>query len=1022
MEKSRFNFRLDLLKKVKKLNYQAVTKVLIAVVICCASSVAAYGQASGRVITGKVTDSGNEALPGVNVVVKGTLRGSITDIEGNYSIEASSDDLIEFSFVGFENQELAVGSQNVINVTMIETIRDIDEVIVIGYGVQRKSVVTAAISSVDAEDLQRGSIGRVEHAIQGKTAGISVLPVSGSPGAGVKVRVRGTGSNGKSDPLYIVDGMKTSSINDLNPNDISSMEILKDAASAAIYGTEGANGVVLITTKSGQKGEAKVNYDFAYGIQNLATNMELMNAAEYKQFMKEAGLTVNSSEGYDTDWLSEISESAPMQRHNLSVSGGGEKTTYMVAGSYLKQDGAIGGSNAAYERYTFRVNTKSDVKSWLEIGNNLSFAHSKRQILPEDDEYRSVVNSALLMDPFTPVLEKGITPAIQEELDKGTVMLTNPAGRYYALSRNVSGETANPVAFIENTNNEEISDKLLASFYGTVKPFEGFSLTSRIGMELNYVTRNSWSPKYYFSVERSNQVNIVEDWVDKYSNVLWENFASYNKKIGEHEFTGLLGMSYEDFQHPNYYLKSQMPKEGDAFAYHQYSVNKETNRVGGEWEDLTKISYFGRLSYNLKNRYMLEATLRRDGASVLPEGNQWGNFPSLSAGWNISEESFWNIDAIDMLKLRASWGKNGSILNVIPFSDREFWVSTGIMYPAEDESLSQGVRIEKPINPDLGWEKSEQTNIGLDFYALRSRLSFSFDYYKKVTEGLLTLDSPVLSTGYYGVPSINGGNVENSGLEFALGYSDKTAGGLKYSVNVNLSTLKNEVTDLVNDTPIQGAALRGYNLTWFEEGKPLWYFRGYKTEGINPANGEIIVADVSGDGEITAADITEIGDPHPDLLYGASLSLEYKNFDFNLFMQGVQGNDVFMGWYRSDRPLSNKPRYFYTDRWTTAGQGASMPKPDNESDYLYRSDLMIGDGSYLRIKQIQLGYSLPSNVVNVVGLERARIYVSLDDYFTFTKYEGMDPEAGSNDDNRLGIDRGLYPLTKKVMFGINVTF
>ena len=1022
MEKSRFNFRLDLLKRVKKLNYQAVTKVLIAVVICCASSVAAYGQASGRVITGKVTDSGNEALPGVNVVVKGTLRGSITDIEGNYSIEASSDDLIEFSFVGFENQELAVGSQNLINVTMIETIRDIDEVIVIGYGVQRKSVVTAAISSVDAEDLQRGSIGRVEHAIQGKTAGISVLPVSGSPGAGVKVRVRGTGSNGKSDPLYIVDGMKTSSINDLNPNDISSMEILKDAASAAIYGTEGANGVVLITTKSGQKGEAKVNYDFAYGIQNLATNMELMNAAEYKQFMKEAGLTVNSSEGYDTDWLSEISESAPMQRHNLSVSGGGEKTTYMVAGSYLKQDGAIGGSNAAYERYTFRVNTKSDVKSWLEIGNNLSFAHSKRQILPEDDEYRSVVNSALLMDPFTPVLEKGITPAIQEELDKGTVMLTNPAGRYYALSRNVSGETANPVAFIENTNNEEISDKLLASFYGTVKPFEGFSLTSRIGMELNYVTRNSWSPKYYFSVERSNQVNIVEDWVDKYSNVLWENFASYNKKIGEHEFTGLLGMSYEDFQHPNYYLKSQMPKEGDAFAYHQYSVNKETNRVGGEWEELTKISYFGRLSYNLKNRYMLEATLRRDGASVLPEGNQWGNFPSLSAGWNISEEGFWNIDAIDMLKLRASWGKNGSILNVIPFSDREFWVSTGIMYPAEDESLSQGVRIEKPINPDLGWEKSEQTNIGLDFYALRSRLSFSFDYYKKVTEGLLTLDSPVLSTGYYGVPSINGGNVENSGLEFALGYSDKTAGGLKYSVNVNLSTLKNEVTDLVNDTPIQGAALRGYNLTWFEEGKPLWYFRGYKTEGINPANGEIIVADVSGDGEITAADITEIGDPHPDLLYGASLSLEYKNFDFNLFMQGIQGNDVFMGWYRSDRPLSNKPRYFYTDRWTTAGQGASMPKPDNESDYLYRSDLMIGDGSYLRIKQIQLGYSFPSNVVNVVGLERTRIYVSLDDYFTFTKYEGMDPEAGSNDDNRLGIDRGLYPLTKKVMFGINVTF
>src|SRR5690606_29442960 len=308
------------------------------------------------------------------------------------------------------------------------------------------------------------------------------------PGAGVKVRIRGTGSNGKSDPLYIVDGMKTGSINDINPNDVASMEILKDAASAAIYGTEGANGVVLITTKSGSKGAAKVNYDFSYGIQNLSTNMELMNAAQYKQFMTEAGLTINNNEGYDTDWLDEISQSAPMQRHNLSVSGGGEKTTYMVAGSYLYQEGAIGGSNAGFERYTFRVNTKSDVKSWLEVGNNLNFSHSSRNMLPEDDEYRSVVNSALLMDPFTPVFEKGVTPAIQDELDKGTIFLKNKKGQYYALNRFVSGETANPVAFMENTHNKELVDKLLASFYGTIKPFEGFSFTSRVGLELNYVT------------------------------------------------------------------------------------------------------------------------------------------------------------------------------------------------------------------------------------------------------------------------------------------------------------------------------------------------------------------------------------------------------------------------------------------------------------------------------------------------------------------------------------------------------
>ncbi|HHU00196.1 MAG TPA: SusC/RagA family TonB-linked outer membrane protein, partial [Bacteroidales bacterium] len=564
MKKNRVYYALDRLKKVRRTGIKLLTSFATMLIISLATSVAVFAQGSGRMISGTVTDAQGSPLPGVNVVIQGTLKGTISNADGTYQIEASPSDVLEFSFVGYAAQSVTVGNQSVINVALEEFVQGMDEVVVIGYGVQRKSVVTAAISSVDAETLERSSLGRVEHAIQGKSAGISVLPVSGSPGAGVKVRIRGTGSNGKSDPLYIVDGMKTGSINDINPNDIASMEILKDAASAAIYGTEGANGVVLITTKSGSKGAAKVNYDFSYGIQNLSTNMELMNAAQYKQFMTEAGLTINNNEGYDTDWLDEISQSAPMQRHNLSVSGGGEKTTYMVAGSYLYQEGAIGGSNAGFERYTFRVNTKSDVKSWLEVGNNLNFSHSSRNMLPEDDEYRSVVNSALLMDPFTPVFEKGVTPAIQDELDKGTIFLKNKKGQYYALNRFVSGETANPVAFMENTHNKELVDKLLASFYGTIKPFEGFSFTSRVGLELNYVTRKSWSPKYYFSVERSNQINIVEDWIDKYSNVLWENFASYNTSVKDHEFTVLAGMSFEDYKHPNYYLKSQMPKEGDA--------------------------------------------------------------------------------------------------------------------------------------------------------------------------------------------------------------------------------------------------------------------------------------------------------------------------------------------------------------------------------------------------------------------------------------------------------------------------
>ena len=982
-------------------------------------------------VSGTVTDINGDPIPGVTIVEQDNPgNGTITAVDGTYKISLSSQDVvISFSFVGFEPQVIQVAGKSSINITMVEEAIDMDEVVVIGYGVQRKSVVTAAISSVKAEELEKVSNGRVEHAIQGRTAGVAVLPTSGAPGAGVKIRIRGTGSNGNSNPLYIVDGMKTGGIDDLDPNDIESMEILKDAASAAIYGTEGANGVVLITTKSGKKGKTQVQYNFQYGIQNLATNAEMMNAAQYKQFMEEATagddepviITPPAGENYDTDWLDAISEAAPMQRHSLSVSGGNDKSTYMLSGSYLKQDGAIGGENARFERYTFRINTKSEVKDWLEVGNNLNFSHSKRNALPEDDEYRSIVNSALLMDPYTPVIESDMD-RIDDIIADGNTPLQNAAGQYYGLNRFVTGETANPVAFMENTYDTFKTDKLLASFYGTLKPLEGLNITSRAGLELTYVTQHTWSPKYYFSSERSNGTNIVEDNIDKYYKVLWENFASYNKKVGKHDFTGLVGMSYEEYTHPNYYLKSQMPKEGGQYAYHDYSVEKETNRVGGTLEENAKVSYFGRLSYNYAGKYMLEASVRRDGGSVLPADNRWGTFPAVSGGWLLSEEDFFAVEGIDYLKVRASWGQNGSILNVTPFADKEFWTSENIMYPNESEALVQGARIQSPTNGAMGWERSEQTNIGVDLRAFASKLTFTVDYYMKETQDLVF--NPILqgSMGVYQYPSDNIGSVENKGWEFETGYRNQTSGGLKYGINLNLSTLKNEVTYVRNNTTVPGANVRGYDMTWFEQGQPIWYFKGFKTAGIDPATGEPIVVDVNGDGEISASDQTNIGDPHPDLLYGATVNLEYRNFDFNLFMQGMAGNEVFMAWFRTDRKLSNKPAFFFDDRWTAPGDNASMPKADNTSDYLYRSDLVVQDASYMRIKQIQLGYTLPKSLTSNWGLERVRAYMSLDDYFTFTKYKGMDPEAGSSEDNRQGIDKGLYPTTKKVMFGLNVSF
>jgi TonB-linked SusC/RagA family outer membrane protein len=976
-------------------------------------------------VKGMVTDINGDPIPGVTVVEQGNPgNGTITAIDGSYTLTlASSDASIGFSFVGFEQQIIQVAGKPTVDITMVEEAIDMDEVVVVGYGVQRKSVVTAAISSVKAEELEKVSNGRVEHAIQGRTAGVAVLPTSGAPGAGVKIRIRGTGSNGNSNPLYIVDGMKTGGIDDLDPNDIASMEILKDAASAAIYGTEGANGVVLITTKSGTKGKTRIEYNFQYGIQTLSTNAEMMNAAQYKQFMEEAGeaITPPAGEKYDTNWLDEISEAAPMQRHSISFSGGTDKSSYLLSGSYLKQDGAIGGEHARFERYTFRINTKNEMADWLEVGNNLNFSHSNRNILPEDDEYRSIVNSALLLDPYTPVIESDMS-RIDAIIAAGNTPLQNAKGDYYGMNRFVTGETANPVAFMENTHNQQIMDKLLASFYGTLKPMKGLNITSRIGLELTYITRKEWSPKYYFSSERSNSLNIAQDWVDKYYKALWENFASYNKKINKHDFTLLAGMSYEDYTHPNYYMKSEMPKEGDQYAYHDYFADKDNNMVGGNLDENTKVSYFGRLSYNYNGKYMVEGSLRRDGASVLPTDNRWASFSAISAGWLISQEDFWNVEAIDYLKLRASWGQNGSIFNVVPFADRAFWTSQNINYPNEGEVLSGGSRSPRPTNPGLGWETSEQTNLGLDMRAIDSKLSFSVDYYVKLTDGLIKPNKMAPSAGFGEDVSANLGTVKNSGFEFELGWRNTTSFGLKYGVNLNLSTLKNEVTEVMDDTPQPGANVRGYSMTWFEEGYPIYYFKGYKTAGIDPATGEPIVVDVNKDGEITALDQTNIGDPHPDLLYGATFNMEYKNFDFNLFMQGMSGNDVFMAWFRTDRKLSNKPSFFYTDRWTGPGDNASMPKPDNTSDYIYRSDLVVQDASYMRIKQIQLGYTLPKSVSEKIKLQRVRAFVSLDDFFTFTKYEGMDPEAGSSEDNRQGIDKGLYPTTKKVMFGLNVNF
>lgn len=978
----------------------------------------------GQEISGTVSDS-NGPLPGANVIVKGTSNGTTTNFDGNFTLtNVPTNSILVVSYVGYATQEVELNGKTNISIVLIEDANSLEEIVVVGYGAKKKSLVTGAISSIKSEDVSNNATTRVEQAMQGKVAGISVLSNSGSPGSASKIRIRGTGSNGNADPIYIVDGMKTYSIDNIDAGDIESIEVLKDAASSAIYGTEGANGVVIVTTKSGKNYDHPViSYNSQFGVQSERTKMDLMNESQYRTYLNEAGVANISSNGINTDWLGEVFEDAWMEKHHISFAGGSEKSTYLVSASYTNQDGIVGGDQANFKRYTARLNSKHQINNWLEIGNNLTYSNTARSVIDEDDEYRGILNNAILMDPLTPVLYDGTPSNVSDLLASGQTILSNRNGQYYGLPAYVTGEIANPIAMLSIQNRELKTDKILGTFFANITPIENLTLTTRLGIDINYVTEHNWNPVYYVSSERQNSLATVDDNITKNTSWLFENFATYKNSYEKHDYTFLLGMSAEKYQSPNWYLFSgPMPKEGDNYPYHDYTQDDDLDKVGGNFIERKKTSIFGRFSYEFDEKYLLEGTLRYDESSAFSDENKGAIFPSISAGWIVSSEDFWKADSkIDYLKFRASWGQVGSDQNLLGNEALQFFTSEGIKIPDGNGGFLNGYEAAAIPNPDLTWETSEQLDLGIDLRAFDGKLKFSTDYFDKKTKDLIVSGNSLipLSVGReYG--NFNGGTVSNKGFEFELGYNDKV-GDFKYSVNFNLSTLKNEVTELNIDAPIDGVSVRGFDgTTRFEEGEPIWYFRGYKTDGIDPATGEVNVVDVDGSGDITPNDITNIGDPHPDLLYGGQISVGYKDFDLNVNFQGTHGNEIYMMWNRTDRIYSNKPTFLYDNRWTAPGDNASYPKADVSSDHLYRSDLMVGDGSYMRIKQIQFGYSLPKTLLEKINIDRLRLFVSLEDYFTFTKYEGLDPEAGSSNNLSQGIDRGVYPIPGKVIFGLSV--
>lgn len=1026
--------------KIKLLGLMKLSLILVALISFSA-------QAQNRTVSGKITSATTgESLPGVSVLIKGTATGTVTNLDGEYKISVNSDsDVLVYSFIGMKPVEMTVGGQSNIDVGMQDDITALEEIVVVGYGEQRKSVLTAAISSIKAEDLANYSAGSVDQALQGRMAGVQITPSSGSPGSGFNIKIRGAGSNGSTQPLYIIDGMRVAFMDYLDPFEIESVEVLKDAASAAIYGAEGANGVVLITTKEGKEGKGQINYDFQYGVQDFNSKLEVMNLQQFEEYNTEAGISRPASEVVPTtgtDWINEIFQTAPMQRHALSFSGGNDQTTYLIGGNFFTQDGIVGGDQAQFDRLSLRFNIKHDVNDWLQIGNKFSFAHFDRSSIQENTEFGSIVQSGILMDPATPVYyDNGIPSWVRTEYgDQNYVQ--DEYNRYYGVSVLMQGEMANPIARMQLAHGELSQNLFSGTSYVKVSPIEGLNITSRIGLFIGNGRDRSWGNSYFLNPRAIGNTSVTQTMFERI-NYQWENFASYERSFGGHKVNVLGGTSI--FSTRNSYVQgygAPLLNEIDQLAYLDAIPNRlENTDAQGNSQLETLQSFFGRVQYSFNDKYLLGVTVRADGSSKLADGKRWGTFPSVSTGWVVSNEDFFSAGPLNFLKIRASWGINGSLSNV-GVGEALAKVSPGFVYTDDLGNFRTGAEPTTVANPDLTWETSTQTDFGIDFGLFDDKFTGTFDYFIKTTEDLLVPGTP---PSFVGNPAgfVNLGTVENKGIELELGYQDES-GPFKYAIDVNFTKINNEATKVDPNKLFEAGANIGIDwnsATAMAEGKPIWFFRGYETAGIfqnqteidayhndvdagsyAPQPGDPIIIDHSGDGIISAADFVQIGSPHPDFTLGTRIKLEYSGFDLQLFAQGSFGNDVIMGFNRTDRIESNKPSFFYEDRWTESGSTNSWFRA-GVAPQAYTSDMMVFDGSFFKIRQLQIGYNLPKALLSNAGIGKVRVYMSLDNYFNFTSYKGFDPEVGgSTNANSIGIDRGSYPVPKTFLTGLTVQF
>ena len=1031
---------------MRKKGLSFAIRFLAMMIAACVSL--GYSYAQNRTIRGTVVDTGGEPVIGAAVTVVGNTRiGAATDLNGAFSLNVPAGATISVESIGYKTQTFAVGNQSVFNVVLEEDTEMLEETVVIGYGVQKKSDVTGAIASLKSDDLQNRSSTDAIQAMQGKAAGVQIVNSSGAPGATSNIQIRGYSSNSKTTPLMIVDGLKVRSIDYLDPENIASMEILKDAASAAIYGVEAGNGVILITTKSGSgmQGTGRVFYNFQHTVQNIARTLDVMNAKDWMAYMKLAGAATDETLDYDghTDmfWPDYMFETGHMERHTVGFQGGNDRGNLYVSLTSLRNNGIITGDKDVYNRLTGQINADYKINKWLQVGVTTSLVkNTSRSVSESTAPGTNLMGSILTYDPITPwsYPDSAVPERIRLWEAQGLELPKDPAtGQYYGASVFAGNSLIwHPAVMRDRTDSETNGFNINGTAFVNLTPIKGLTVTSRLGYRAGYTVSHAYNPKIFVNPTENQSFSInARSTTTLYYQ--WENFANYNFTIaGKHNFNVMAGMSFQkntsDYVYGN---ATELTSYAPNFRYLNNAVNNSQMSIQGQPSESANMSYYGRIGWSYGNRYNIQANFRADAydTSKLDKNHRWGYFPSVSAGWTLSNEQFMagfkEATGITFLKIRASWGINGNV-NALGSYQYSSTLSVGGRAAGGYNLGSAYIDAVAPSsvlpNPNISWETSHQTDIGFDLRAFRDRLILGSDWYNKDTHDLLTSTSAPANTGATTV-YVNAGQVNNHGIEIEMAWKDNV-GDFSYGISGNLATVNNKVVKGTSKDRVEGTSRwSSLPLTYFEEGYPMWYLRTYILDHIDQQTGEALYKDLDGNGQINGDDREFVGSGIPDFTYGLTINLAWKGFDFTVYGAGSQGAELFYSVNRGDFFAQNTLKEFYHNAWQSpSSTGYKYPKPNVSDQYTGVSNLRVFDASFFKIKQIQLGYTVPRNIVKKIALSSLRAYVSLDDWFTFTKYPGLDPETSnmgaSANGSGLGIDFGQYPISKKLVFGVNVSF